>query len=198
MIFYSFKNFSYQLLLMAFLWSLSDSKSPQVSRILLSILADVNNDVVCIVSTRPWFFRSCSPFINPSMTVPSAPITVGITIMLMFHSFFNSLARSRYFSFAFSFILGSAKSTVRQVLFFFCWPSLGLVVWPRLDDPFVFQNPRELCASPFLGRIMYIYHSFVWSSLNFLHTSKWINFQPICVSSYTLYALKRNRLINWC
>ena len=26
----------------------------------------------------------------------------------------------------------------------FCWLSLCLVVWPGLNDPFIFQNPREL------------------------------------------------------
>ena len=36
---------------MVFHWSLSDSKSPQVSRILLSILAVFNNAVVWMVST---------------------------------------------------------------------------------------------------------------------------------------------------
>ena len=31
--------------------------------------------------------------------------------------------------------------------------SLGLVVWPRLGDPFVSPNPRELCSSHSPGRI---------------------------------------------
>ena len=30
--------------------------------------------------------------------------------------------------------------------FFFCWLSLGLVVWPRLGCPFVSQNPGEVYA----------------------------------------------------
>ena len=37
---------------------------------------------------------------------------------------------------------------------FFCWLSLGLVVWPILGDSFLFQNPREVCASRFLGGIL--------------------------------------------
>ena len=41
------------LLLVLFHWGLSDSKSPQVSRTLLSILAVLNNVVVWMVSTRP-------------------------------------------------------------------------------------------------------------------------------------------------
>ena len=38
---------------MVFLWSLSDSKSPQVSRTTLSILADLNYEVVLTVSACP-------------------------------------------------------------------------------------------------------------------------------------------------
>ena len=38
---------------MVFHWSLSDSKSPQVSRTRLNILAILSNGVVLIVSTRP-------------------------------------------------------------------------------------------------------------------------------------------------
>ena len=114
-----------------FQWSLSDSKSPKVSRTLLSILAVLNNAVIWMVSTRPPTSKSSSPFNNPLATVPKAPITVGIIVTFMFHSFlFNSLARSTYlffFSHSFTFILwsaGTAKSTILQVLFFFFCGSL--------------------------------------------------------------------------
>ena len=84
---------------MVFHWSLSDCKSPQVSRTLLSILAVFNNAVVWMVSTRPPTSKSFSPFSNPLVTVPNAPITIGIIFTSMFHSFFYSLAISRYLSF---------------------------------------------------------------------------------------------------
>ena len=77
-----------------------------------------------MVSTRQPTSKSSSPFINPLVTVPNAPITIGIIVTCMFHSFFSSLARSRYLSFfshSFSFILwsaGTANSTILQVLFF--------------------------------------------------------------------------------
>ena len=109
---------------MAFHWSLSGTKSPQVSRTLLSILAVLSNAVVWIVSTRPPTSKSSRPFNNPLVIVPKAPITICTIVTLMFHSFFNSLARSRYLSFfshSFSFILwsaGTAKSTILQILFF--------------------------------------------------------------------------------
>ena len=103
---------------MVFHWRLSDSKSPQVSRTPFSILA-----VVCMVSTRQP--TSSRPFNNPLVTVPEAPITLGIIVTFMFQFFFSSLARSRYislFSHSFSFILlsaGTAKSTILQIILFF-------------------------------------------------------------------------------
>ena len=115
-------EFSHQCKLMVFHWRLSDSESPQVSRTLLSILAVFNNAVVWMVSTRSPTSKSSRPFNNPLVTVPKAPITIGVIVTFLFHSFFNSLAWSRYlslFSHSFSFILwsaGTAKST--DFLFF--------------------------------------------------------------------------------
>ena len=60
---------------MVFYWSLSDSKSPQFSRTLLSILAVLSNVVVWMVSTRLPTSKSSSPFSNPLVTVPNAPFT---------------------------------------------------------------------------------------------------------------------------
>ena len=109
---------------MVFHWSLSDSKSPQVFRTLFRILAVLSNVDIWIVSTRPPISTFSRPFSNPLVIVPKAPITIGIIVTFMFHSFFNSLARSRYLSFfshSFRFILwsaGTAKSTILQILFF--------------------------------------------------------------------------------
>ena len=80
--------FFYQHLLMVFHWGLSDSKSPQVSRTILSILADFANAVIWMISTRPVISKSSSPCNNLLATVPSAPITFCITVTFMFHSFF--------------------------------------------------------------------------------------------------------------
>ena len=110
---------------MVFHWNPSDSKSPQVSRTRLRILAVLSNAVVWIVSIRPPTSKSSRPFNNPLVIVPNAPITIGTIVTFIFHSFFNSLARSRYLSFfsiSFRFILwstGTAKSTILQNLSFF-------------------------------------------------------------------------------
>ena len=97
----------------------------QVSRTRLRILAVLSNTVIWIVSTRPPTSKSSMAFNNPLVIVPGAPITIGTIVSFMFHSFFNSLARSRHLSFfshSFRFILwsvGTAKSTILQILLFF-------------------------------------------------------------------------------
>ena len=147
---------------MVFPWSLSDSKSPQVSRTLLSILTILSNAVVWIVSTLPPTSKSTRPFNNPLVIVSKASITIGTIVTFMFHSFFNSLARSRYLSFfshSFSFILwsaGTAKSTILLFLFFCCccWLLLCLVFWPRLGDPCVCQNHIGVYVCHFLGQLL--------------------------------------------
>ena len=142
---------------MVFHWSLSGSKSPQVSRTLLSILAVFNNAVVWMVSTS----KSFRPFNNPLVTMTKAPITIGIIVTFIFHSFFNSLTRSRYlslFSHSFSFILwsaGTAKSTILQVLFF-------LLIIIRSGDPFVYQSPIGVCVCHFLGQVLGCAYTICW------------------------------------
>ena len=79
---------------MVFHGRLSDCKSPQVSRTLLSILAVFNNVVVWMVSTQPPTSKYSRPFNNPLVTVPKAPITIGIIVTFIFRSFFNSLSSS--------------------------------------------------------------------------------------------------------
>ena len=88
---------------MVFHWSLSDSKSPQVSRTLLSILAVLNNAVVSMVSTRPPTSETSRPFNNPLVTVPKAPITIGIIITFMFHIFFQFSSKVEVLIFLFTF-----------------------------------------------------------------------------------------------
>ena len=80
---------------MVFHDSLPNSKSLQVSRT-LSFLADINNVVATI---HPLIPKSFNLFINPLATVLSEPVRTGITATFMFHSFFSSLARSRYLPF---------------------------------------------------------------------------------------------------
>ena len=103
-------------------WSLSDSKFPQVSRALLSILVVRNNTLVWMVSTRALISNYSSPCITPLVTVQKEPITIGIIVTFMFHSFFHFLCKVEVLIPSFCFTVwsaGTAKSTIQQVLFFF-------------------------------------------------------------------------------
>ena len=118
LLFHSLRVFHISLSNWSFHWGLSDNKSPLVSRILLSILADLSNVVVWVVSTRLLISKSSSPFNNHSVTVPRVPIIIGMNVTFMFHSFSKSLARSRYlsfFSFSFNFTLWSVHNSLSSL-----------------------------------------------------------------------------------
>ena len=85
-------------------------KSPQVSRYFLSILVDLNDAAVWIVSIRPLIYKSFSPFPNPLVTVLRAPTTIGITVTFMPNNFFNpERGPGTYPSFLFLLILLSGQ-----------------------------------------------------------------------------------------
>ena len=157
-----------------------------------------------MVSTHPPTNKSSSPFRNPLITVQNAPITIGIIVICMSHSFFNSLARSRYLSFfshSFSFILwstGTAKSTILRVLFFW-WLLSGLVFWLRLGDPYVCQSPKGVCVLfSRTAAVLCVYHLSECSNLNFLHISQWITLPTqSCLVVYSFCANLLHSLIMW-
>ena len=148
-----------------------------------------------MVSACPFFPKSSTPTINPLVTKRRAPITIGITVTFMFHSFFCSLARFSYlpfFSLSFSFTLWSvwtAKSTIRPVPFLFAdyyevWSSgrdYMISLYHKIPENFVhlfFRTDSGLC----------IYHLLVWSNLDFLHNSQWITL-PFFVLIYCIHSL---------
>ena len=98
----------------------------QASVTLLSILADISNVVVLMVSNRPVISKSFSPFINPSVT-PSR------TIYNLYHRhfhvpyFFSSLAMSSYL-FLFSLFHVSIHYSDGSI-FFLLIVTRSLVFW---------------------------------------------------------------------
>ena len=151
----------------------------------------ISNAIVWMVSTPPVISKSSSPSINLLVAVPRAPITIGIIVTFMFHSFFISLARSRYLSFfscSFSFTqwpVGTAKFTARQVLFFLLvmfWSGhLAEIRWSVC----ISKSYWSLCVSfSWTDSGLCIYHFFVWLNFNFLYNSL-----PNCVKCYTLTGL---------
>ena len=198
---------------MVFHWSLSDSKSLQVSRTLLCILAVLNDAIVWMVSTRLPASKSSRPFYNPLVTVPKSQITIGIFVTFMyivFWVFFNFLASWRYLSFFshyFSFILRSArtaKSSILQILFLLLLLLLLIIIRSGLLAEIrwsvcMTKSQRSLCVS--FSRTdagFCIYHLLVWSKLNFLHLFQWISLPTQwCLVLYSFCANLPHSLIMW-
>ena len=125
----------------------------------------------------------------------------------MFHSFFNSLARSRYLSFflhSFSFILwssGTAKSNILQVLIFLLLLVIirsGLLAEIRWSVR-MSKSHRNLCVLfSWIGAGLCIYHLLVWLNLILLHLSQCINLPTqSCLVSYSFCANSLHSLIMW-
>ena len=73
---------------MVFHWSLSDSEFVPVSSTLLSIQPDLNTALVWMLSIRCPISISSRPISKPLEVVPSALITIGITVAFMFRKYF--------------------------------------------------------------------------------------------------------------
>ena len=138
-------SFSHQRCLIIFHWSLSDRTSPQYARTLLSILVDLNNAADCMVSTRTSISKLSSPFYEAIGNFPNALFIIDTTVTSMFRKFSISLAMFWYLLFFVCFLLfllgicqgGKIYYPAGSIFFFFfCWLSLGMVVWPILKDPF--------------------------------------------------------------
>ena len=138
--------------------SLSDSKSMQVPRTLLSILANLDNAVDCIVPTYPLISKSTSPSTNPLVTERTNYNWYYRHLHVPY--FFQFSNNVQLFISLFDFlqfypvVSRNSKIHFSAGSLFICWLSLGLVVWQRFDDSFVSKNPREFCAFHFPGRIL--------------------------------------------
>ena len=181
---------------MVFHWVLSGCKSLQVSMNLCSVLADLSNAVVWMASTCRVISKSSSTCSNPSLTVPRAPITVGIVVTSCSTVFFQIPSEVLVFSLLFAFfqfysvVSRDTKFTIRQVLhflFFCCWLLLGLVVCPRLRDPFVnllLQDRFWVVHMPFETNAQIYYYSYHYHYyLKDFHTGvSWWSFTGVSIT----------------
>ena len=113
-----------------------------------------------MVSTCPLILKSSSPRTYPlgisqvlHQQVVSPSPSCSIYIFLV-----QERGLGTYISFCFLLLslcrLLGRQSPIFSWFYFFCWLSLGLVVWPIFGDPFVHQNPREIYAFHFPRRII--------------------------------------------
>ena len=170
---------------MVFHWSFSDSKSPQVSWSPPSILADLNYAIVWMVSNRPLISKSSSPFVNPSVAVPIAPIKIGIIATFMFYSFclfFRFPSKVKILILLFTFFqfysvvsrdnkVHNSASSLSFLLIIIRSSRLADIRWSVCMS----KSKRSLCVSFSRANAgLYKYHFFVLSIFNFLHNFQWI------------------------
>ena len=127
-------SFVHQLTLVVFHMILSDSKSTQISKILLRIRADHNNSVVRMFLILLLLSNSFSLFNEHFRTIPSAPAITGITVTLTFNScFFLFIWQGPSLSFRFLSILHWSPSERKNPRDdkFFSSSMLHLVFWPE-------------------------------------------------------------------
>ena len=187
---------------MVFPKSLRDSKSPQVSRTLLSILADLNIAAVYMVSTRLLISKSFNPCTNLMVTEPKVPITIEITITFMFHGFFQFSSKVKVLISLFAFFQfnpvvkwnGKIYNPVSFLfslflVFFFFFFLLLTISWSgRLAEirwSVGISKLKEVCASHFPGRILGCAYILFVRMVKFLQNSQWIIF--LIQSSYYYY-----------
>ena len=188
---------------MDFHLSLSDSKSFQVSRTLLSMLAVHNDTVVWMVSTPT--SKSSSPFNNPLVTVPKAPIKIVIIVTFMFHFFLSSPLQVTYPSFHILSVYCCCQQRQQSRQFckfsFFFWliikrsVLLAEINWSVCMS----KSHWSLCES--FSRTtagLWIYHLFVRSNLNFLRIYLLITLTTqSCLVLYYFRANLLHSLITW-
>ena len=161
-----------------------------------------------MVSTRLPTSKSSNPFNNPLVTVPKSPITIGIIVTCMFHSFFQFPIKVEVLILLFTFFqvytVVSRDSKVYNFanclffFFFFIIIRSGLLAEIRWS---VCMSKSHWSLHVSFSRTdarLWIYHLFVWSHLNFLHISQWITLPTqSCLVLYSFCANLLHSLIMW-
>ena len=116
---------------------------------LFSILANLNYAVVKMVLIILLIPNSSSLFTKPFETHTSAPITIGITVIFLFHRFFCSFAKFQLFVYFYTFFYLHyvvCRDATRCPVFFSLlildldfWPDLVICLCPKIPENFMHQ-----------------------------------------------------------
>ena len=127
---------------MVFHWGLRDSKSPQVSMILLGILGDLNDTVIWMVSTCTLISKSSCPFINHlgdciertknNWYHRHRHLHVSLFFLVLLQGLGTYLSL-RFFSILLGDLPGR-QSPLFSRFYFLCWLSLDLAVLTLLKN----------------------------------------------------------------
>ena len=143
-----------------------------------------------MIFTRSLNPKSSSPFTSHSVTLPSAPITSGLKVTSMFHSFWFS---GKFYVLIYRFIflqfspVVSGNSKIPSST-----GSCVLLTITRSGHPVkirwsvcILRSQRNLFVS--FSRWDFglcIYHFYIWLNLNSLHNSMWITLHGLAAFAY--------------
>ena len=159
-----------------------------------------------MVSTCLPTSKSSSPFNDPLITIPNAPITIGIIVTFIFHIFFQFPCKVEvlillftFFQFYFVVNRDSKVDNFANSLFFLLIiirsSLLAEVKWS------VCMSKSHWCLCVSFSRTdvgLRIYHLFIWSNIDFLHISQWITLPTqSCPVLYSFCAYLLHLLIMW-
>ena len=137
--------------------------------------------------------------------MPKVPITIGIIVTFMFHSFFHFSSKVEVLIPLFTFFqFYSVVSRDSKVDNFQIFSFLLIIIRSGL----LAEIRRSVCISKFhrsfcvsisrTGAGLYIYHLLAWSNLNFLHISQWITLPTqSCLALYSFCGNSLHLLIMW-
>ena len=154
------------------------------TRLFLSILTDLNNVVVWIISILPQISSSSILCYKSLETVISAPTILVNTITLMFHDFFDSQATSKYFFYLFAFfyfqsaVCRNSKNPQVEKLFFFLLINTMLCLLVGFRRIVCISNSQRILRVSFSGTDSGLgtYHVILWSNFTLLRNSLYIPF----------------------
>ena len=115
---------------------------------------------------------SSSPCTILLVTAPSTPITIGITVIFMFHSFFQFSSKVLVLISLFTFLQFYPVVSQNCKVHY----SAGSGHLPKIRWSVCISKAQRILFISFsrMDSGLIIYHLFIWSNLNFLHNSKWI------------------------
>ena len=123
-----------------------------------------------MVSTRPPTSKSSSLFSNPLVTVLNAPITIGIIVTCMFHSFFQFPSKVEVLILLFTFFIfllwsaGTAKSTIFQYYYYYHYHYCCEFFTQALTDFFLFESGGlQIFSRTLLSILADLNNIIVWS-----------------------------------
>ena len=172
-------------------WCLNDCKPSQVSRTLLSIMADLNNAADWMVSIHSLISKSSCPWRS--------------TVCLFFFQFPSKVQVLIFLFTSFQFYSSKVHNSVSSNFFIFLKMLLLLTITRpgRLAEikwsVCISKSQRSLCVSFSRTDVgLFIYHLVVRSNFGFLHNSLWISFATqLYLVLYTFCANLQHSLIMW-